>query len=124
MDEMDGGAALDDVKLNDTNAETKEDETPQDDSKVEEKVEEEVEEKVNDKDDKVQKTEGKVEEKELEVKSGSENNDTSIKSHDGFERDRPKSVLKNKTPTPVITTSATPNDIGNPHRDRECCNIS
>lgn len=110
MDETDGGAAVDEVKCN---AETTaEDATPQD-GKVEEKV-----------DDQAQKTEGKVEEKEPELKSG--NNDVSIKSQeDGLQRDRPKSVLKNKTPTPVITTSTTPNsNIGNPHRDRECCNIS
>lgn len=110
MDETDGGAAVDEVKCN---AETTaEDVTPQD-GKVEEKV-----------DNQAQKTEGKVEEKEPELKSG--NNDVSIKSQeDGLQRDRPKSVLKNKTPTPVITTSTTPNsNIGNPHRDRECCNIS
>ena len=109
MDETDGGAAVDEVKCN---AETTaEDVTPQD-GKVEEKV-----------DDQAQKTEGKVKEKEPELKS---ENNVSIKSQeDGLQRDRPKSVLKNKTPTPVITTSTIPNsNIGNPHRDRECCNIS
>lgn len=62
--------------------------------------------------------------KDPEVKPNIENQIT-IKSTDTTLRDRPKSVLKNKDPTPVITTSTLPNtDLSNPHRDRECCNIS
>ena len=111
IDEVNGSAALSDIRLDDTIDETKEDENTADD-KVEQTTDDKVEE------DKAQKLD-KNEEKDPEIQWDSQGDNT-IKS-----RDRPKSVLKNKTPTPVITTSTTPNaNITNPHRDRECCNIS
>lgn len=111
LDEVNGSAALSDIRLDDTIDETKEDEIAAD-----EKVENATDDKVEE--DKAQRLD-KNEEKDTEIQWDKEG-DTAMKS-----RDRPKSVLKNKTPTPVITTSTTPNpNTTNPHRDRECCNIS
>ena len=95
---------LDDETVENTIIETKEDEKTMDD-KVEDTVEE------------------KKAEEEKNTNAMPEN-EVTIRSTDNNLRDRPKSVLKNKNPTPVITTT-TPNNItSNPHRDRECCNIS
>ena len=119
IDEVNGSAALSDIRLDDTIEETKEDENTADD-KVESTMDDKAENTTDDKveEDKAQKLD-KNEERDIEAKLDNED-DPTIKS-----RDRPKSVLKNKTPTPVITTSTTPNtNITNPHRDRECCNIS
>ena len=91
-----------------------------DDDKAASKTEEKEEDNVKEK----EQVEFKNDNNSTSIKSHDDNTTTSIKSHDGAQRDRPKSVLKNKTPTPVITTSTTPNiNIRHPHGDRECCNI-
>ena len=107
INEVEGNAALSDIRLDETIDETEEEEKTTDD-KVTSTMDDIVE-------GEAQKTD-ENEEKDSKVLLDDESG-TTLKS-----RDRPKSVLKNKTPTPVITTSTTPND--NPHRDRECCNIS
>ena len=123
MDEVDGSAALSDIRLDDTINESKEEDTTTDDKvqNTADKVEEDTAHKVEE--ETAQKTD-QENEKDSEVQLERES-DITIKSQPGTQRDRPKSVLKNKTPTPVITTSTAPNsNITNPHRDRECCIIS
>ena len=114
---MDSSAALSDIKLDESLDEIKEEE------------EEKIKVAEGTTDDKVEEDkEEKTEEKENDSKALLEDeSNVTIKSQSGGSQwNRPKSVLKNKTPTPVITTTTTTvnNDISNAHRDRECCTIS